>query len=203
MMISFSIGATESSLAEPLVTHTEGRLCQGAMPLWVSDGLDAYGTALFSRHHVIETYPRTRNRGRPRRPKMVACPELRYGQVVKERNERRQVVGVFKRTVFGDIPLHDIQTVYIERHNLNLRHENRRLTRKTVAFSKEVVWLERQMHLYQAYFNLARPHGGLRQRLNGDSIVRWHRRTPAVAAGVTDHVWTLRELMCYKTFINY
>lgn len=203
MMISFCIGATESSLAEPLVAHTEGRLCQEAMPLWVSDGLDAYGAALFSRHHVVETYPRTRKRGRPRRPKLVACPALRYGQVVKERNERRRVVGVFKRTVFGDVPLQDIQTVYIERHNLNLRHENRRLTRKTVAFSKKVVWLERQMHLYQAYFNLARPHGGLRQRLNGDGIVRWHRRTPAVAAGVTDHVWTLRELMCYKIFINH
>jgi hypothetical protein len=59
MMISFSIGATESSLAEPLVANTEGRLCQEAMPLWVSDGLDAYGAALLSRHHVLETYPRT------------------------------------------------------------------------------------------------------------------------------------------------
>lgn len=202
-MISFCIGATESSLAEPLVAHTEGRLCQEAMPLWVSDGLDAYGAALLSRHHVVETYPRTTKRGRPRRPKMVACPALRYGQVVKQRDERRQVVGVFRRTVFGDVPLQDIQTVYIERHNLNLRHENRRLTRKTVAFSKKLVWLERQMHLYQAYFNLARPHRGLRQRRNGDGIVRWYRRSPAVAAGVTDHVWTLRELMCYKTFINH
>jgi hypothetical protein len=203
MMISFCIGATESSLAEPLVAHTEGRICKEAMPLWVSDGLDAYGAALFSRHHVVETYPRTRKRGRPRRPKMVACPALRYGQVVKERNERRQVVGVFRKAVFGDVPLHDIHTVYIERHNLNLRHENRRLTRKTVAFSKEVVWLERQMHLYQAYFNLARPHRGLRQRLNGDGIVRWYRRTPAMAAGVTDHIWTLREIMCYKIFVNH
>jgi hypothetical protein len=203
MMISFSLGETESSLAEPLVAHTEARLCREAMPLWVSDGLDAYGAALLLRHHVIETYPRTGTRGRPRRPKMVACPTLRYGQVVKERNERRQVVGVFRRAVYGDVPLHDIHTVHIERHNLNLRHENRRLTRKTVAFSKELVWLERQMHLYQAYFNLARPHRGLRQRLTGDGMVKWNHRSPAVAAGVTDHVWTLRELMCYKTFINY
>lgn len=203
MMISFCIGATECSLAEPLVAHTEGRLCQDGKPLWVSDGLDAYGAALFSRHHVVETHPRTRKRGRPRRPKMVACPALRYGQVVKERNARHCVVGVYRKAVFGDVPAHDIQTVYIERHNLNLRHENRRLTRKTVAFSKKVVWLERQIHFYQAHFNLPRPHRGLRQRCDGDGIIKWHHRSPAVAAGLTDHVWTLREIMCHKIFINH
>jgi len=141
------MGATESSLAEPLVANTEARLCHEAMPLWVSDGLDAYGAALLSRHHRVEIYPRTGTRGRPRRPNMVVCLSLRYAQVVKERNERRRVVGVFRRAVFGDVPLDAIETVHIERHNLNLRHENRRLTRKTVAFSKEVVWLDRQMHL--------------------------------------------------------
>jgi IS1 family transposase len=202
MMISFSLGATESSLAEPLVADTEARLCREAMPLWVSDGLDAYGGAPLSGHHVLETYPRTGNRGRPRRPKLVACHFLRYVQVVKERDERRRVVGVFRRAMFGDVPLDEIKTVFIERHNLNLRHENRRLTRKTVAFSKQVIWLERQMHLYQAYYNLARSHRGLRQRLDGGKV-KWKHRSPAVAAGVTDHVWTLRELMCYKVFINY
>jgi len=203
MMISFCIGATESFLAEHLVARTEGRLCQEAVPLWISDGLDAYGAALFSRHHIVETYPRTRKRGRPRRPKMVAWPSLRYGQVVKQRDERRRVVGVFKRAVFGDVPLHDIHTVHVERQNLNLRHDNRRLTRKTVAFSKKVEWLERQMHFYQAYFNLARPHRGLRQQSDGEVIVKWHHRTPAIAASVTDHVWSLRELMSYRTFINH
>jgi hypothetical protein len=51
--------------------------------------------------------------------------------------------------------LQRIQTVCIERHNLSLRHENRRLTRKTIAFSKDALWLERQMHLSQAYYNCA------------------------------------------------
>ncbi len=203
LMISFSIGATESSLAEPLVAHTEGRLRRDAEPLWVSEGLDAFGATLFSRHHILEVYPRTGKKGRPRRHKLVACPALRYGQVVKQRNERRHVVGVFKRAVFGDVPLRDIRTVYVERQNLNLRHENRRLTRKTIAFSKKTLWLERQMHLYQAYFNLARRHRALRRPSNGVGPVRWKRRTPAIAAGITDHVWSLRELMCYKIFINH
>jgi hypothetical protein len=203
MMISFCIARTESSLAEPLIARTEERLCHGTTPLWVSDGLDAYGCALFSRHHVVKTYPRSGKRGRPRRPKLVACPALRYGQVVKQRDERQRLVGVSKRAVFGDVPLHTIQTVYIERQNLNLRHENRRLTRKTVAFSKKAEWLERQMHLYQAYFNLVRVHRGLRQRRNGTTSPRWHQRTPAVAARLSDRIWSLRDLMCFKTFINH
>jgi hypothetical protein len=199
-MIMFCLAATESSLAQPLVSRTEERLCANAWPLWVSDGLDAYGAALFERHHVIETYPRTGKRGRPRRPKMVARPTLRYGQVVKKRDEKRYVVGVFKRAVFGDVPLQRINTVCIERHNLSLRHENRRLTRKTLAFSKDALWLERQMHLYQAYFNFVRPHGGLAQRISGNGTHRWFRRTPAMAAGLADHMWSLRELMCCKCY---
>lgn len=202
-MILFCLAATEPSLAEPLVAYTEERLCENCAPLWVSDGLDAYGAALLRRHHVIETYPRTGKRGRPRRPKLVACPTLRYGQVVKQRDEKRWVVGVLKRAIFGDVPLEGIRTVYIERHNLNLRHDNRRLTRKTIAFSKEALWLEGQMHLYQAYFNWVRTHGGLAQRINGNSLRRRIPRTPAMAAGLTNHIWTLRELMCLKIYINY
>src|SRR3990170_714471 len=133
-MISFIIDSTESSLAEPLIAKTEGCLTEDSWPVWVSDGMDAYGEALRSRHCILQTYPRTGKKGRPRRPKLIACPELRYGQVVKERNEKRRVVGVFKRSLYGDIPLEKISTVYIERHNLSLRHENRRLTRKTIVF---------------------------------------------------------------------
>ncbi|MBW2147810.1 MAG: hypothetical protein JRI22_12385 [Deltaproteobacteria bacterium] len=203
-MILFCLAATEPSLAESPVARTEERLCGDAAPLWVSNGLDAYGAALFQRHHVIETYPRTGKRGRPRRLKVAACPTLRYGQVVKRRNEKRCVVGVIKRAIFEDVPLQGIQMVCmvcIERHNLNLRHENRRLTRKTIAFSKKPVWLERQMHLYQAYCNWVRPHRGLAQRIISPGFHRWLRRTPAIAAGLKDHIWTLRELMSNKFII--
>jgi hypothetical protein len=185
------------------VAHTEERLCEDAAPIWTSDGLDAYGAALFARHHIIETYPRTGKKGRPRRPKMVACPTLRYGQVVRQRDEKGRIVGVAKRKVYGDVLLNEICTSYIERNNLSLRHENKRLTRKTIAFSKEVQWLERQLHLYQAFFNLVRCHRGLRQRIKGKGLRRWRPRTPAMAAGLTDHIWTLRELMCFKTYINH
>jgi hypothetical protein len=204
-MISFMIDSTESSLSEPLIAETERRLAQGSWPIWVSDGLDSYGEALRNRHCILKTYPRTGKRGRPRRPKLVACPELRYGQVVKKRDERHRVVEVFKRSVYGDIPLETISTVYIERHNLNLRHENRRLTRKTVAFSKKDEGLKDQMTVYQSYFNFVRPHHGLKVAISDhhDRLRKWQYRTPAVAAGLTDHIWSFKELMTKKIYINH
>lgn len=205
MMLSFVIDSQESSLAEPLIVETERRLEDGGWPVWVSDGLDAYGEALKNRHCILEIYPRTGKRGRPRRPKLVACPELRYGQVVKKRDERRRVIGVFKQSVYGDIPLQTISTVYVERHNLNLRHENRRLTRKTIAFSKKVEGLKAQMCVYQSYFNFVRPHRGLKVCIpaHDNGFRKWQQRTPAIAAGLTDHIWSFKELMGKKLFINH
>lgn len=203
-MISFMIDAQESSLAEPLIAQTEERLGKESMPVWVSDGLDAYGEALKNRHCILETYPRTGKRGRPRRPKLVAHPDLRYGQVVKERNERHRVTGVFKRSIYGNVPLETISTVYVERHHLTLRHDNRRLTRKTLAFSKKTEGLKAQMTVYQSYFNFVRPHRGLMVMIPSPtrSCQKWQQRTPAESAGLTDHIWTLRELMSKKIFIN-
>ncbi|MBW1855389.1 MAG: hypothetical protein JRJ00_12055 [Deltaproteobacteria bacterium] len=199
------IDSTESSLSEPLIAETERRLVQGSWPIWVSDGLDSYGKALRNRHCILKTYPRTGKRGRPRRPKLVACPELRYGQVVKKRDERHRVVEVFKRSVYGDIPLETISTVYIERHNLTLRHENRRLTRKTVAFSKKDEGLRDQMTVYQSYFNFVRPHRGLKVNIsdNENRLQKWLYRKPAVAARLTDHIWSFKELMTKKIYINH
>lgn len=204
-MISFIIDSLESSLAEPLIVETEKRLADGSGPIWTSDGLDSYGEALQKRHCILRTYPRTGKRGRPRREKLVACPELRYAQVVKKRDERQRVMGVFKQSVYGDIPLEMISTVYIERHNLNLRHENRRLSRKTIAFSKKEEGLKAQMTVYQAYFTFVRPHRGLRVRIpdSDNGLRKWQQRTPALAAGLTDHIWSLKELMTKKIFINH
>jgi hypothetical protein len=184
-----------------LIANTEDRLSRDSWPIWVSDGLDAYGDALKRRHYVIQTFPRTGKRGRPRRPKLVAHPNLLYGQVVKQRDERHRITCVEKRAVYGSIPLADITTSYIERQNLNFRHENQRLTRKTIAFSKEIDALKDQLSLYQATFNLARPHRGLARKIEQPAergMKKWRPVTPAMAAGLTNHVWSLKELLSYK-----
>ena len=204
-MLCFWIEASEDLLAGPLIAKVEGQLKESCWPVWMSDGFDAYGEALKDRHAKLWTYPRTGRRGRPRKPRLILPPELRYAQVVKQRNEMRRVTGVFKRMVFGTVDLRTVSTVYVERHNLNLRHENRRLTRKTIAFSKEVGGLEAQMIVYQAYYNFVRVHRGLRRPAPPweHSIRKWHLDTPAVACNITDHPWSLRELMVSKIFVHH
>jgi hypothetical protein len=204
-MLAFWVEATEGSLAGPLIAKTEACLVKNCWPIWVSDGFDAYGEALTNKHASLETYPRTGKRGRPRKSKLIIPPELHYAQVVKQRDARHAVTGVFKRSVYGKVNFETISTVYIERHNLSLRHENRRLTRKTIAFSKEIEGLVAQLLVYQAYFNFVRPHRGLRHLLPPfeQGIRTWQLDTPAVACNITDHPWSLRELMSQKIFINH
>ena len=206
LILALVIAATEPALAAPLIAATEACLAADNWPTWSSDGLEAYRAALLARHHVVQTFPRTGKRGRPRRPRLVAHPRLRYGQVVKQRDARHHIVAVRTRGVFGAPPLTDIRTVYLERQNGTLRHDNRRLTRKTLAFSKALTGLRGQLTTYQAYANLCRPHRGLAQRVDqrvrGRTWRRWAPRTPAMAAGIADHVWSLRELMTLRIYIN-
>jgi len=141
--------------------------------------------------------------------------ELLYAQVVKTR-ARGRVVAVDHKVVFGDdqrvaeclalLPTSaTINTSFVERENLAFRQHNRRLTRKTNAFSKELPWLEKQLWLSLAYTHLVLPHDSLRQELpmceptrGSGSPRRWRLRTPAMAAGLTDHVWTTDELLSYR-----
>ena len=74
-----------------------------------------------------------------------------------------------------------------------------------MAFSKELPWLEKQLWLSLAYTHLVLPHDSLGQELpmveptrGTGSPRRWQPRTPAMAAGLTDHVWTTDELLSYR-----
>lgn len=95
-----------------------------------------------------------------------------------------------------------LNTAYVERHNLTLREENGRLSRKTLAFSKTRRDLQRQLDFWRACANFVRPHRSLRVRVPpGPGLKRWLPRTPAMAAGISDHVWTLEELLKFKHWI--
>jgi hypothetical protein len=141
--------------------------------------------------------------------------DLIYAIVEKKRSKGR-VISINYKVIFGKeeeiqelladsaVSAH-INTAFVERHNLTLRQHSRRLTRKTNGFSKERNWLERQLHLFFGYYHFCLPHGGLRRKLeyplptkgNG-SLKRWVDLTPAMSAGITDHVWSMQELMNYR-----
>lgn len=189
-MLACEVRPTESEAALPLIERTEAAFSKETpYPLWVSDGLPAYGEALFRRHSVR------------RDGKKHPHPLLRYGQVVKVRDARNRVTGVRPRMVFGKADKSELSTWCIERQNLTLRHENRRLTRKTIAFSRSVRGLREQLALYRGYYNFARPHASLRVASLRPGR-KWEKRTPAQAAGICSRPWSLEELLSHKVSPN-
>lgn len=183
----------------------------GRAPLFTSDKLPAYVAALIANYSTVEPPPLKPRPGRPRKePKRVLDPNLCYAQVDKRR-EGGRVVEVRRRIIFGsaDDIAHiieadgcgsQINTAYVERDNLTSRQSNGRLVRKTLSHSKKEYFLVRHIALEDAIYNFVRPHGALRIELPelGAYGRKWEPRTPAMAAGITDHIWSLEELLSYR-----
>ena len=188
----------------------------GHIPFFTSDELPHYADALLEVYGQLVQPPRQGTRGRFPKPRRVPPPDLCYAVVVKER-EKGRVVKVTTRVVYGSAqkvaaalrasPVsRTINTYGVERNNLTVRQHSRRLGRKVNAFSKDPDYLEHQLTLAFAYYHFVVPHRGLRQRLarplptkgRKGSHKKWKPVTPAMAAGLTDHVWTLDELLSFR-----
>jgi IS1 family transposase len=117
-----------------------------------------------------------------------------YGSPEGSGKERRYspavCTGIDKRVISGDPDEREISTSYVERQNLTMRMGMRRFTRLTNGFSKKVENLAHAVSLHYMHYNFARPHQTLSKNADGTTT----KRTPAMAAGVADHVWTLREI---------
>jgi hypothetical protein len=85
-------------------------------------------------------------------------------------------------------------TSYVERTNLTSRQMNGRLVRKTLSFSKELEMLEASSVWEDTVYNLTRQVKTLRLEINEEKR-RFQQRSPAMAAGLTDHIWTVKELL--------
>ena len=149
---------------------------------------------------MIEVYgrvPEYSGRGRPPTHKR-AQPGWQYLQMVKQRDEHGHVYGVKLRAIFGKkaklIKLLGRSTAYVERSHLTSRLFNARQIRKTLAFSKAVSNYRAAAAWEDRYYNLVRPHKALRLPIGPISGKKWVYRTPAMAAQLTDHIWTVKEL---------
>lgn len=114
-----------------------------------------------------------------------------YGQIVKSyeaeligpgRYSPPKVISTAKRYIIGNPNPDKICTSYVERQNLTIRMQSRRFTRLTNAFSKKIENLKAAVALHFAHYNFVRIHSTI-------------RITPAMAAGITDHVWDIREII--------
>jgi len=188
------------------------RRLDGSLPLFTSDSLRHYGEVLLELFGQWEKRFPKGEKGRLPKPRRVPSPGLRYAQVHKERQGGR-VVKVTRSVIFGkrrpveaqaaslkraDGKEGQINTAYIERDNLTLRQELHRLARKTLGFSKNRRELQNALDFIDAHDNFLKPHRALRLRSSSKRNRVWIPRTPAMAAGISNHVWALEELLCYK-----
>src|SRR5712664_4700414 len=143
----------------------------------------------------------------------MPLPGLLYAQVVKT-VRRRRLVQVKPRVVFGTLEAVEhvlaacgwqINTAFIERINLTIRQHVAAVGRRVATLCKGEEGLRQQLALYHCYYNFCLPHASVRLPLpqpeptNGSgSAKQWRPCTPAMAAGLTDHVWTLREVLLFR-----
>jgi IS1 family transposase len=191
-VLAHAVGVRRQRLADEIVAMVRSRV--DGTPFFVSDGLRLYSRAILKVYGKWTEYPRTGLPGRPRKPGLAPPTDLRYAQVVKHHRDGH-LSEVERKVVFGDgIAASEISTSFVERCNLTMRQENKRLGRKTLAFSKAKEELDAQMTLYFAHFNLCRAHMSLKRHgVSGRSA----RRTPMMMLDVTDHVWSLREMLTF------
>lgn len=203
----FVVGKRTMKNAKKLVAKLD-EVTDDTIPFFTSDELRHYERALLETYGIVQEVARqTGKRGRPPKPKLIPPPELHYAQVVKKR-EKGRVVSIETAIIFGD---HEqvknrlaaspaskhINTSFVERNNLTMRQSSRRLARGGNGFSKKPCKLEAQLYLASGYYHFVKTHLGLRQKvLDGPS--KWRQRTPALAAQITDHIWSARELLVYR-----
>ncbi len=118
-----------------------------------------------------------------------------YGPPAGQVNERRYSPavcnGIDVKVIQGDPDPSEISTSYVERQNLTMRMGMRRFTRLTNAFSKKLENLAHAVSLHYMHYNFARPHQSL--AIDNETGPRI-KRSPAMAAGVADHIWTTYEI---------
>ena len=179
------------------------------VPCFFSDGFSCYLSALIEVYHTLKTFPRTGKPGRPKQPVQGAPP--RFGLWAGGQKEAPRASPRARCTACAAVPsgLEDlglsISTSLIERLNLTLRHALAPLVRKSWSFCKDRTHMRHRVVFFQAFSNFARPHMSLRVPLpepephtSGLIQPKWCHRTPGMAAGLTDHVWTFRELLTAK-----
>lgn len=170
------------------------------------DGLSSYVTAF---RRVFRRPVHTGQRGRPR---LVAEQGLLLAQVVKQHPEgtrQRRVVSVSRRVVQGSAEAigvviaatHSgsaINTASIERLNATFRSALVPLVRRGRALVHREAVLTAGIYLVGCAYNFCWVHASLRQLAPSDAPLKWQERTPAMAAGLTDHCWTMSELLHYQ-----
>jgi IS1 family transposase len=213
LVLAIDVGERTLALAQRVVHQVAQILAPDCAPLFLTDGFKEYLTALLTHYGQWVQPPRRQSTGPMPKPRWMPRPQLLYAQVIKT-VRRRRLVRVRHRVVCGTLEAvqqvlaacgWQINTAFIERVNLSIRQHVAAVGRRVITLCKGEDGLHQQLTLYHVYYNFCLPHASLRVPLpqplptNGTGSAKtWQPRTPAMAAGLTDRVWTLREVLLFR-----
>ncbi len=213
LLLAIEVGPRTVAMAQHVVHRVGQRLASGCVPAWLSDGFKGYLPAIVG-HFGFWAHPERRHdKGPWPKPRWRPLPGLLYAQGIKQ-YRRRRLVGVKHHVVFGTLGAIEqvlsgcgwtINTAFVERLNLDIRQRVAAVGRRVNTLCQGENGLQQQLALFHTYHNFVLPHASLRQPLrvpeatNGSGSAKvWRPCTPAMAAGLTDHVWTLQEVLLYR-----
>ncbi|MCG2783637.1 MAG: hypothetical protein L6461_00880 [Anaerolineae bacterium] len=202
------VGERSQAMAYSVLHELKSRLADGCLPIFSSDGLKHYFyaiTAHFGFWHQAEG---------AKKPIWMVWPSLLYGQVIKH-HQRRKLVKVEQRVLCGEktdfvsrlkaLGLTGlINTSFVERLNLTIREGVSKLARRTWGLAQYTPELVEHLFWWLAVYHFVRYHEELRETLSAPLMRKgrqtprkYRQRTPAMAAGVINRRWTVRELLSY------
>jgi IS1 family transposase len=213
LLVVIDVGSRTLALAQCVVHQGTRGLAPGGVPLFLTNGLQEDAMALLSHFGHGMQPARRQDKGPRPKPRWMPLPALLYAQVVKS-YRRRRIVGVQHRVVFGTrLAIEQvlatcgwtINTAFVERLHLDIRQRVAAIGRRVNTLCQGETGLRDQLALFQVYHNFVLPHTSLREALaepiptNGRGSAKvWRPCTPAMAAGLTDHVWSLKEVLLYR-----
>jgi IS1 family transposase len=181
------------------------RSASSPIPVFSSDDWDAFEEGLINVYGKIEL-PQYKGIGRRPLLKLVPLEDLKYVKVLKKKI-KNYVVETLQSIIFGDpeeifemLGANSdsyIGTSYVERINLTIRTSLARFIRKGMNFSKTMKMHQKAFDFFQAWYNFIKPHKSLKLKIDS-GIRKWFQRTPAMAEGITDYMWNLKELLTYR-----
>jgi IS1 family transposase len=205
---AIQLGPRTQVMAYSLVHGLCLALCPCCVPVFTSDGLMMYYYALtahFGQWQTVEG---------KKKPVWQVAGGLVYGQV-KKLYQRRRLVRVEHSMLLGDLGQlkarlqgmglsERLNTAFVERVNLTIRQAVAPLIRRTWGTAQTLMGLREHIEWWRGYYHFIRPHESLREELSqpkergGRRIAqRYRQRTPAMAAGITGHRWTVREFLSF------
>jgi len=199
LRVARGIAKTETAASQQVFETLKQRGHPEAPPPLISDGWGGITETLLEVYGQVPPY-----KGKGRHPtRKRAQPGWQSLQLVKHRNAQGRLRTTELRVIFGQREAVLAQlgqsTAYVERTHLTMRMCNGRLTRKTLGFSKRAELLRAATAWEDATYNLTHAVKTLRLKVTTGPR-KWQPRAPALAAGLTDHIWTVKELL--KTVVG-